>query len=155
MNETGVKLCTRGWSPRSQSCVSPNTKSKPTKLSAAVWAGAARHCGSLKWLCPRFPAGSQPRVPLRESPPQGGLGTHGDRHAQKERTHGDGPQRRPPAPSSDLTLAEPRSACLTSGLCCQPGRWPASSPRCCRPHCCCRRDLGVRPSPRKEDEAWP
>lgn len=99
MKETGVKLCTRGWSPRSRSCVSPNTKRHPTKLSAAVWAGAACYCGSLTWLRPRFPAGSQPRVPLRESPLQGGLGTHGDRHAQKERTHSDGPEDALPRPA--------------------------------------------------------
>lgn len=110
---------------------------------------------TLDFLLEQFSAEPhQGRAPTPD--PHGQLRTHGDGRAQKDHTHSKGSQRHPSIPGSDLILREPKpAACLTSGLCCLPGRWPASSLRCCRPHCCCRRHLGVRPSPRKEDKELP
>lgn len=54
-------------------------------------------------------------------------------------------------PDPELTLW--LAAHLTSGRCCQPGRWQASSLHCCMRHCYCRRDLNQLDRAREASDA--
>lgn len=66
--------------------------------------------------------------------------------------------------STPHSISSCRALLHTSGPCCQPGRWQASSPRCCTPHCYCQertasavllRHLNSATSnPRVRSKAW-
>lgn len=140
-------------------CFIPIQKATPPSFWAAAWAGGHTYT---KWLHPDFLWGVSSQGPLREPSVGPAHHTPSPSHPQistcRRTAH---TSRKPGAPACPalllrLSLREPRGAArLTSGLCCPPERWLASSPHCCRQHCCCGRDVRVSAFPQEEEKWFP